>query len=175
MRRAGKILNGSSASARSARRRGPAFIFTARSWADIRKRAWSPPPVARIICSGVIKKHELTRPDKEDDRVRHIEALARRPARFSWFIAPTRGWMNWRRNKPGRRRTRISRRATGCAIRRGRCATRSTLICVRRTFADIPFLYIADGHHRSAAAARVYQSRKGAGGERVFSECDFPG
>ena len=24
---------------------------------------------------GVIKKHELTRPDKEDDRVRHIEAL----------------------------------------------------------------------------------------------------
>ena len=25
--------------------------------------------------SGVIKKHELTRPDKEDDRVRHIEAL----------------------------------------------------------------------------------------------------
>src|SRR5215831_18195483 len=25
--------------------------------------------------NGVIKKHELTRPDKEDDRVRHIEAL----------------------------------------------------------------------------------------------------
>ena len=25
--------------------------------------------------SGVIKKHELTRPDKEDDRVRHVEAL----------------------------------------------------------------------------------------------------
>jgi len=24
---------------------------------------------------GIIKKHELTRPDKEDDRVRHIEAL----------------------------------------------------------------------------------------------------
>src|SRR5712671_7812697 len=26
--------------------------------------------------SGVIKKHELTRPDKEDDRVRHIETLS---------------------------------------------------------------------------------------------------
>ena len=25
--------------------------------------------------SGIIKKHELTRPDKEDDRVRHIETL----------------------------------------------------------------------------------------------------
>ena len=25
--------------------------------------------------SGIIKKHELTRPDKEDDRVHHIEAL----------------------------------------------------------------------------------------------------
>jgi uncharacterized protein (DUF1015 family) len=27
-------------------------------------------------------------------------------------------------------------------------------------FAGIPFLYIADGHHRSAAAARVYQTRQ---------------
>ena len=31
--------------------------------------------VARITCKGIIKKHELTRPDKEDDRVRHIETL----------------------------------------------------------------------------------------------------
>ena len=33
---------------------------------------------------GIIKKHELTRPDKEDDRVRHIEALelANRPGFF---------------------------------------------------------------------------------------------
>jgi uncharacterized protein (DUF1015 family) len=37
-----------------------------------------------------------------------------------------------------------------------------------------PFLYIADGHHRSAAAARVFQSRKGAGHSGHFLAVIFP-
>src|SRR4029077_16254216 len=41
-------------------------------------------------------------------------------------------------------------------------------------FAKIPFLYIADGHHRSAAAARVFQSRKGAGQSGQFLAVIFP-
>ena len=41
----------------------------------MRKSASSRPRVARNICANIIKKHELTRPDKEDDRVRHIEAF----------------------------------------------------------------------------------------------------
>jgi uncharacterized protein (DUF1015 family) len=41
-------------------------------------------------------------------------------------------------------------------------------------FAAIPCLYIADGHHRSAAAARVYQSRKGAGHSAFFLSVIFP-
>ena len=38
----------------------------------------------------------------------------------------------------------------------------------------MPSLYIADGHHRSAAAARVYQSRKGAGHSAFFLSVIFP-
>jgi uncharacterized protein (DUF1015 family) len=41
-------------------------------------------------------------------------------------------------------------------------------------FAEIPFLYIADGHHRSAAAARVYRSRKGVGQCGQFLAVVFP-
>jgi len=41
-------------------------------------------------------------------------------------------------------------------------------------FAAIPFLYIADGHHRSAAAARVFQSRHGAGHSGEFLTVIFP-
>jgi uncharacterized protein (DUF1015 family) len=44
----------------------------------------------------------------------------------------------------------------------------------RTQFAQIPFLYIADGHHRSAAAARVFQSRKGAGQSGQFLAVIFP-
>ena len=45
---------------------------------------------------------------------------------------------------------------------------------IAEQFAKIPFLYIADGHHRSAAAARVYQSRKGAGHSGPFLTVIFP-
>ena len=41
-------------------------------------------------------------------------------------------------------------------------------------FAKMPALYIADGHHRSAAAGRVYQSRNGAGGSAGFLTVIFP-
>jgi len=45
---------------------------------------------------------------------------------------------------------------------------------IGQTFAQIPYLYIADGHHRSAAAGRVYQSRKGAGHSGQFLAVIFP-
>ena len=40
---------------------------------------------------------------------------------------------------------------------------------IETQFSTIPFLYIADGHHRCAAAARVFKSRKGAGTADNFS------
>src|SRR5690606_30131721 len=45
---------------------------------------------------------------------------------------------------------------------------------IEERFAAIPFLYIADGHHRSAAAARVYRSRNGAGESAHFLTVIFP-
>jgi uncharacterized protein (DUF1015 family) len=45
---------------------------------------------------------------------------------------------------------------------------------VEAQFAKIPFLYIADGHHRSAAAGRVFKSRNGAGHSGQFLAVIFP-
>jgi uncharacterized protein (DUF1015 family) len=45
---------------------------------------------------------------------------------------------------------------------------------ISEQFARIPFLYIADGHHRSAAAARVFQSRNGTGHSGGFLTVTFP-
>jgi uncharacterized protein (DUF1015 family) len=50
----------------------------------------------------------------------------------------------------------------------------SAIQLISETFAAIPALYIADGHHRSAAAGRVYQSRKGAGHSAYFLSVIFP-
>jgi uncharacterized protein (DUF1015 family) len=45
---------------------------------------------------------------------------------------------------------------------------------VESQFAQIPFLYIADGHHRCAAAGRVFKSRQGAGHSGQFLAVIFP-
>ena len=39
----------------------------------------------------------------------------------------------------------------------------ATIAALTRAFDALPAIYIADGHHRSAAAARVAQARSGRG------------
>ena len=106
--------------------------------------------------NGVIKKHELTRRDKEEDRMKHVRVndanlepvffaypdnavLDELVARISSgepeydFIAPIDGFRHqfWLVSKA------------------------EDIETITQTFARIPYLYIADGHHRSAAAALV--------------------
>lgn len=123
---------------------------------------------------GIIKKHELTRPDKEDDRVRHIEtlnsqtgpvfltyrAVAELDALFAQVAAG--GADIDFEAADGVRHTSWPIRDAGAIGK------------IQDQFARIPNLYIADGHHRSAAAGRVYQSRKGAGQSSTFLTVIFP-
>lgn len=106
--------------------------------------------------NGVIKKHELTRRDKEEDRMKHVRICNANiePVFFAYpeneeldkivvkyaatepeydFLAPTDGFGH-----------------TFWVINDDEDIRRITEI-----FAKIPALYIADGHHRSAAAALV--------------------
>ena len=123
---------------------------------------------------GIIKKHELTRPDKEDDRVRHIEALnAQTGPVFLTYraVAALDEFITHKISEPpevdftGKDGVRHTSWTVGDA--RG-------IQFIAQVFARIPFLYIADGHHRSAAAGRVYQSRKGAGHSGEFLTVIFP-
>jgi uncharacterized protein (DUF1015 family) len=134
--------------------------------------------VAAASCAeylaNIIKKHELTRPDKEDDRVRHIEALNsqtgpvfltyRAVAAFDAFVAK-----------------KISEAPAVDFAGKDGVQHTSWIIAgadeikfVESQFAQIPFLYIADGHHRSAAAGRVFKSRNGAGHSGRFLTVIFP-
>ena len=106
--------------------------------------------------NGVIKKHELTRRDKEEDRMKHVracnaniepvffaypdnEVLNKLIARYAQttpeydFIAPIDGF---------RHRFWVIGNDVDIAT-------------ITAEFARMPTLYIADGHHRSAAAALV--------------------
>ena len=106
--------------------------------------------------TGVIKKHELTRRDKEEDRMKHVRACNANiePVFFAYpdnqalnslicryaatqpeydFIAPIDGF---------RHQLWI-------------ISDINDIELITNEFAKMPSLYIADGHHRSAAAALV--------------------
>jgi uncharacterized protein (DUF1015 family) len=123
---------------------------------------------------GVIKKHEFTRPDKEDDRVRHIEALDSQtgPVFLVYRARPDLNeFMAQRMAAP----PEIDFTAPdGVRHSAWVIADDPDIRLISDAFAAIPCLYIADGHHRSAAAARVYQSRKGAGHSAFFLSVIFP-
>jgi len=123
---------------------------------------------------GEIKKHELTRPDKEDDRVRHIEALNSQtgPVFLVYRARPAL-------DEFVRRKTAQAPEVDFTATD-GVCHTSWTIrdlneiALIAKEFAAMPALYIADGHHRSAAAGRIFQSRKGAGHSGCFLSVIFP-
>ncbi|MBK8255385.1 MAG: DUF1015 domain-containing protein [Polyangiaceae bacterium] len=124
--------------------------------------------------ADLIKKHEKTRADKEDDRTRHIEELGahdepvfltyRADAEIDRLVndstqaAPIYDFTT----SDGIRHTLwvLGREATGALFER---------------FQQVPTLYVADGHHRSAAAARVHKKLRGDGGQHhAFLAVVFP-
>ena len=112
--------------------------------------------------SGVIKKHELTRKDKEDDRMVHVRiqnaniepvffsykdnaelnaivaAVAATPSEYRFTDENGFGHELWVIGDEGRI-ARITELFTG----------------------EVPAFYVADGHHRTAAAARVGAEKRG--------------
>lgn len=123
---------------------------------------------------GIIKKHEFTRPDKEDDRVRHMEALNAQtgPVFLTYKAVPAM-------DEFVATRTQLSpdvdfTAKDGVRHTSWRVADAEGIQFISAQFEKIPRTYIADGHHRSAAAGRVYEARKGQGSSGGFLTVIFP-
>ncbi len=112
--------------------------------------------------SGRIKKHELTRRDKEDDRTRHVEILNSQtgPVFLTYRKSPAIDEVvdSVRAEKP--RVDFTAPDGVGHAVWVVRDRVR--VEALRAAFAALPCLYVADGHHRSAAASRVAAARRSA-------------
>lgn len=126
--------------------------------------------------SGVLKQHEKTRKDKEDDRTRHIETL-------SAHTGPA--FLTYRDDKAIDAIVEDACRKAplydfvaddGIGHTVWEIARSSDCIAdeIVELFSRVPVAYIADGHHRSAAASR-YASERGFEGEsRWFMAVIFP-
>ena len=108
---------------------------------------------------GIIKKHELTKPVKEMDRVRVIETHESQSGPVLLFFRRTTQFKDWLADvtacEPDCRFTANDGvEHTVWSLRD--YAAIETMV---EKFKNLDALYIADGHHRSAAASRVRASR----------------
>jgi len=124
--------------------------------------------------ANIIKKHEFTRPDKEDDRVRHIEALNSQTGPVFLTYRSTTALDEFVAQKISGTPDVDFTGKDGVRHTAWTIADADGIKFIEAQFAQIPFLYIADGHHRSAAAARVFQSRQGGGQSGQFLTVIFP-
>jgi uncharacterized protein (DUF1015 family) len=103
---------------------------------------------------GVIKKHEHTRRDKEDDRTRHmIELRAQTGPVF--LTHRTSATVDQAVNEVTRRQPLFDFTAPDGVQHTIWRAEQGEVADLVSAFAAIPALYIADGHHRAASAARA--------------------
>ena len=130
----------------------------------------------------IIKKHERTRRDKEDDRTRHMLALGAQtgPVFLTYRETPWKDVKDVRDVAEGL--AAIRARVTAGAplfdfeapdgvrhtLWRAGAADRDALVA---EFGRIPALYIADGHHRAASAARARAELRAANAS-AGGECD---
>jgi uncharacterized protein (DUF1015 family) len=124
--------------------------------------------------SDRIKKHEKTRPDKEDDRTRHIEELRAHdePVFLTYLADPAIDALV----RDATLASPVYDMTTADGVEhRLWVLGRETTRAVEDRFDAVPVLYVADGHHRSAAAARVHRKLSGDGGDHdVFLAVVFP-
>ena len=106
--------------------------------------------------TGVIKKHELTRRDKEEDRMKHVR-VCNANIEPVFFAYPDNKTLNDLLNHYATMKPEYDFIAPIDGFRHQFwvVSDEKDIKTITEEFAKMPSLYIADGHHRSAAAALV--------------------
>lgn len=107
-----------------------------------------------------VRKHELTRPDKETDRVRNMEALNAQTGPVLCAFRST-AVVNGLLREVTRTAPLLEAEGSHAVVHSiWRIADSQHIVTLSRELSSLAALYIADGHHRSAAAARVAAARR---------------
>ena len=106
--------------------------------------------------NGVIKKHELTRADKEEDRMKHVR-VNNANIEPVFFAYPDNAELDALVARYTAQAPEYDYVAQGDGFRHQLWVidNEADMAAITAAFAQMPALYIADGHHRSAAAALV--------------------
>jgi uncharacterized protein (DUF1015 family) len=121
-----------------------------------------------------IRKHELTTPAKEDDRVKQIEALGAQtgPVMMAYPLSPA---LDALIEEAAQGTPDVDELADdGVRHQFWVVDDKARIAALTQQVEELGALYIADGHHRSAAAARVADARESSAGDQSFLTVVFP-
>ena len=128
--------------------------------------------------NDIIKKHEFTRPEKEQDRINHIKTTRAQTGNvflaYRDVEAIDQLVQQW---KAGRNPVYSFTADDNVKHSVWVVNDTDTISHITSLFEEeVPFTYIADGHHRAASAAKVRQAADGnpAGGSDLFLTTLFP-
>ena len=120
----------------------------------------------------IVKRHERTRPDKEDDRTRHMLAVgAQTGVVFLTYRASPD--VSAVKDRAWRGSPLIDLTASDGVRHTLWCLNRRDQRAVIEAFGGVPCLYIADGHHRIASAARARNELAASNGNNPAAEACY--
>ena len=123
--------------------------------------------------SNFIKKHEFTRPKKEDDRVRQIEALDAQTGPVL-LAHPKNSFLKTILDQVIQTQPLYEVLSEDGVKHTVWCISEINKVSgITSAFESMSGLYIADGHHRSAASSRVAKSRLGSDSAQYFLAVAF--
>ncbi len=140
---------------------GPRFYIYRQQMGDTTQTGFVGCASVDDYLSGAIKRHELTRADKEEDRIRHVDTCNANTGPI--FLA-------YRGSEA--LKALLAKVTAGAPeydfISEGDVKNTVWTVdpadneAIERAFAEVPALYIADGHHRAASAVKVALKRRAA-------------
>jgi uncharacterized protein (DUF1015 family) len=146
----------------------PSYYVYRLTWRDRLQTGLAAVASLADYATNRIRKHELTTPVKEDDRVRQIEAVNAQtgPVMIGYPAAPNIDAM-LARAAAGAPEVDVTA-DDGVRHQLWVVSDAAAIAALTRAVDALPAIYIADGHHRSAAAARVAAARGGREGSHSY-------
>jgi uncharacterized protein (DUF1015 family) len=146
--------------------------------------AWKGRTQTGLVCvssvedyfNDVIKKHEFTRPEKEKDRIDHMQTIRAQTGNVFLACKDLKElndvFDKWKDQNTAEYFFTANDGVTHTVWVVNSIATIDTITNLFKE--RIPFTYIADGHHRAASAAKVSQQLKDSEDARYFLTTIFP-
>lgn len=121
-------------------------------------------------CNQVIKKHENTREEKEQDRIRHVDTCSAQTGPIFLAYRSTEVLERLIAEEKEKETLYDFASEDGILHRVWKVSDSATAAAMEREFTKTTQLYIADGHHRAASAVKVGLKRRAEAGTYDGSE-----